>query len=345
MSVFRTLAFVCCVVVAGCFGPEIVHAAEPSKQTESAESCHGDDMLAELAEKAPDLFQKVQTESRALGNTEAVLWKIEKPGVGTSYLFGTMHLSDRRLTELSPAVMSAIKSSKTLALEVADLSEKALADGMSKATDLLMYSDGKNLQSQLTTDEYKIVQQVVAKSGMPGEFAGMFKPWLVNMLLALSDCERQKVASGAAVLDMKIAEEAQKNKIAVVGLESIEQQLSALASVPEDQQLQMLKVGLKYADRADDMMETLVQMYLKRELGAAMPFQIALASQHGVSADAFEGFKTSLLVDRNARMRDAAKSLLDKGDVFIAVGALHLPGSTGLVALFRDAGFMVTAVE
>ena len=323
----------------------MVQAAETAKELATAAACQGDDMLAELEAKAPELFQKVKTESRALGNTEAVLWKIEKAGIGTSYLFGTMHLSDQRLTQLSPAVTSAIKSTKTLALEVADLSEKALAAGMSKATDLLVYTDGKNLQSQLTPDEYKIVQQVVAKSGMPGEFAGMFKPWLVNMLLALSDCERQKVASGAAVLDMRIAEEAQKNNNTVVGLESIEQQLSALASVPEDEQLQMLKVGLKYADRADDMMETLVQMYLKRDLGAAMPFQIALASQHGVSADAFEGFKTSLLVERNARMRDSARSLLDKGDVFIAVGALHLPGPTGLVTLFREAGFNVTAIE
>ncbi len=44
-------------------------------------------------------------------------------------------------------------------------------------------------------------------------------------------------------------------------------------------------------------------------------------------------------------MRDRALPLLGKGGAFIAVGALHLPGDKGLVALFREAGYTVTAVE
>lgn len=311
----------------------------------AAVECRGDDMLAELSTKAPAVHDAVVAEGRKLGNTNAVLWKIEKPGIPVSHLFGTMHLSDSRLTTLSAATKAAIKQSKTLALEVADLSDGALAAAMGKASDLIVYRDGQSLDKKLTPEEYATVQSIVQKSGMPAEFAGMFKPWLVNMLLALSDCERKKVAAGAQVLDMRVAEEAQKNGAAVIGLETIEQQLSALSSVSEDQQVQMLKVGLKYANRADDMMETLVQLYLKRELGAAMPFQIALANQHGIPASAFDGFKTALLVDRNAKMRDAALPLLDRGSVFIAVGALHLPGETGLVTLLRTAGFVVTAVE
>jgi uncharacterized protein YbaP (TraB family) len=44
-------------------------------------------------------------------------------------------------------------------------------------------------------------------------------------------------------------------------------------------------------------------------------------------------------------MRDAAGPLLDEGGVFIAVGALHLSGEKGLVALLREAGYTVTPVE
>ena len=43
--------------------------------------------------------------------------------------------------------------------------------------------------------------------------------------------------------------------------------------------------------------------------------------------------------------RDAAELLLEKGNAFIAVGALHLVGSTGLVAVLRARGYTVTAVE
>jgi uncharacterized protein YbaP (TraB family) len=308
--------------------------------------CRGTDMLAEMQTKSPDLFKTVMDESGKVANTEALLWKIDKAGVPSSYLFGTMHLSDPRISDLSPKAKAAIDLSKTVTLEVADLSDKAVAAAMGKVGALLMYTDGKTtLNAQLSDDEYKKVQQVVSRSGMPGELSGMLKPWLVSMLLATSDCERKQLAAGATVLDLKVAAEAQKNGIPVSGLETIEDQLNALAAVPEDQQVAMLKVGLKYIDRADDMMETMVQMYVKRQIGAAMPFQLALAAESGTPASAFDGFKKTLLVDRNAKMRDAAEPMLEKGNAFIAVGALHLSGATGLVALLRERGYTLTPLE
>jgi uncharacterized protein YbaP (TraB family) len=320
--------------------------SRPAAAEETAVQCRGNDMLAEMQTKSPDLYKKVMDESGKLSNSEAVLWKIEKPGVAPSYLLGTMHLSDPRIAELSAKAKEAIAQSKSVALEVADLSDKAFADAMAKAANLFVYTDGKTtLNAQLSDDEYKKVQQVIPKSGMPGELAGLLKPWLVSMLLATSDCERKQVASGAVVLDLRVAAEAKKYGIAVGGLETVEDQLAALAAVPDDQQVAMLKVGLKYTDRADDMMETLVQMYVKRRIGAAMPFQLALAAESGTPGSVFDGFKQTLLVDRNVKMRDAAAPMLEKGNAFIAVGALHLPGPTGLVALLRERGYTISAVE
>jgi uncharacterized protein YbaP (TraB family) len=312
---------------------------------DEAARCKGIDMLGEMQAKAPDAYEAVMAESRALPNTEAILWKIEKPGVASSYLFGTMHLSDPRVATLSPAVMDAIAHARSVALEVADLSDKAVAAAMTKMARLIVYTDGQSLKRDLSDDEYVQVQKTVSKAGMPGELAATMKPWLVSMLLATSDCERKQLAAGKTVLDLQVAAEAQKHGITITGLETIEDQLGALAAVPDDQQIAMLKVGLKYIDRADDMTETLVQMYAKRQIGAAMPFQLALATQSGMPTSIFDGFKKSLLLDRNARMRNAALPLLDKGGAFVAVGALHLPGPSGLVALLRESGFTVTAVE
>ncbi len=64
----------------------------------------------------------------------------------------------------------------------------------------------------------------------------------------------------------------------------------------------MLRASLKFADRTNDMMETLVQLYLNRKITAAMPFQIALAREAGVTDQAFVGFQEKLLVERNVKM-------------------------------------------
>ncbi len=333
----RTFLFFCFAL--------LVTASATARADDVPVPCRGTDMLAELQTRSPDAYKTVIEESRQTSNTEAVLWKIEKSGVAPSYLLGTMHLSDPRISRLSARQQDFIAHSKSVALEVADLSEKAVGEAMAKAGHLLLYTDGRTLNAQLSNDEFKVVQRLVKEAGMPEEASGLVKPWLVSMLLATSDCERKQVVAGAKVLDLQVAEEAKKHGLTVKGLETIEQQLESLASIADDQQIAMLKVGIKYADRTDDLMESIVQMYLRREIGAAMPFQLALAAESGVPASAFDDFKKGLLSDRNVRMRDAAEPLLQDGSAFIAVGALHLVGPTGLVALLRERGYTVTAVE
>jgi uncharacterized protein YbaP (TraB family) len=51
-----------------------------------------------------------------------------------------------------------------------------------------------------------------------------------------------------------------------------------------------------------------------------------------------------LLLDRNAVMAERAAPLLASGGAFIAVGALHLVGKSGLVERFRAEGYTATKV-
>jgi uncharacterized protein YbaP (TraB family) len=44
-------------------------------------------------------------------------------------------------------------------------------------------------------------------------------------------------------------------------------------------------------------------------------------------------------------MAERAAPILDSGNVFMAVGALHLPGKDGVIELLRQQGFTVTAVN
>jgi uncharacterized protein YbaP (TraB family) len=107
----------------------------------------------------------------------------------------------------------------------------------------------------------------------------------------------------------------------------------------------MLKMSLKFYDRSEDLMETMVRRYLSRDIGVIWPFQMELARGAGFSPEAFKTFEEQMVSVRNRRMRDAAVPLLREGGTFVAVGALHLPGKLGLVELFRDAGFTVTAID
>lgn len=319
-------------------------ATLPATAAESAK-CGGKDMLAEVAQTEPDVYRRIAEEAKATPNTEALLWRIERDGRPPSYLFGTIHLTDKRVTTFSPKVTAALSEARTVALEVADLSPAAMTGAMLQAPKLVMFTDGRRLDGMLSAEEFDKVKTTLGAAGMPTEVAPLFRPWIVYMILSVSNCERKKVEGGDTVLDMRIAQVARGRGIPVVGLETIDEQLQAMASVPDDQQVEMLRATLKFASRSDDLMETVVNLYVHRNMGAAWPFQIMLARKAGIDPAPLAVFQEKLVIVRNNKMRDGALPLLDKGGAFIAVGALHLSGEHGLVKLFRDAGYTVTPVE
>lgn len=320
-------------------------AAVTPALAQKAAKCTGRDMLQELKLKEPDVFAAIDTAAKATPNTQSLLWRIDREGLPPSWLFGTIHLSDERVTALPAKVKSALGEAKAVMLEVADLSPTATQSVMAEAADLFLFSDGRRLDAMLSKEEFETVKSTLAGAGMPGELGAMFKPWIIYMILSVSECERRKVQAGATVVDMAVAETARKRGLPVLGLETVKEQLVSLATIPDPQQIDMLRATLKWAKRTDDLMETVLQLYLRREMGAAWPFQIALARKAGIDPGQLSVFYKAINSERNKRMRERALPQLEKGGTFIAVGALHLGGDEGLVALLREAGFTVTAME
>ncbi|MFN3867980.1 MAG: TraB/GumN family protein [Hyphomicrobiaceae bacterium] len=311
----------------------------------AAGRCAGNNMLDELRVIAPDLASRVAAEAASTINAGAVLWKIERGGIAPSYLLGTIHLTDERVTAFSPRLTQALDEVGTVALEVADVSAEATQAAMAKSGNLTLLGAGQSLDKLLAPAEFQTLTVAMARAGVPEPAARMFRPWVATLIMSVSDCERRKVNSGEPVLDARIAEVARRSGKRIVGLETIESQLAALSSIPESEQLQMLRVNIAYAHRTDDQMETLLQLYTSRNIAAAWPAQVAFAERVGIGREAFTAFEKSVVTERNETMTARALPLLAKGRTLIAVGALHLPGARGIVNLLRQAGYTLTPLE
>lgn len=310
-----------------------------------APACKGTDITAELARDMQAEWARIAAAAEKTLNARSIFWKVEKAGAPPSHLFGTVHLTDERVNALPPAVDKALASAKTVALEVEDLSPVAMAPALAQMQHLLVYPNGQSLLQQLAGKELVVAERALKDGGLPGGALATLRPWVVSMMLALPNCERKRAAAGLDPLDQRLGLAARAKGIQVVGLETLADQMQAMAKVPDADQLTMLRASLKLYHRTDDMIETMVQRYLKRELGVIWPLQEELWRSVGQDPAAFRSFQKELLGVRNGNMRDAALPLLAKGGVFIAVGALHLPGNDGLVELFRQAGYTVTPAE
>lgn len=307
--------------------------------------CTGQNILPRLKADHPKIMSDVRSAANRISNTNAILWQVEKAGLKPSHLFGTMHVSDARVAEMPEPVVAAIEGSRIVALELGDMSPMAMMKAVAKLPQLMVYVDGSRLDKKLSEDEFKTVSNVLQKVGMPPQMTARVRPWLVSLMVALPECEAKRVASGQKALDMRVADLAKDQEIPVMGLETVESQLKSMAAIPDTDQVAMLRSSLAFFKDREDLFETLIQSYLKRDIGMVLALSAGMAKLAGLKESGFDGFNRELIKKRNHSMFDSSLPLVDQGGAFIAVGAAHLIGETGLVALYRKAGFTVTAIN
>ena len=90
----------------------------------------------------------------------------------------------------------------------------------------------------------------------------------------------------------------------------------------------------------------MIQLYLDENIAAVMPTLETVAAKLGGTDDdeGYAAFEEKIVVNRNHIMAERAQPHLEEGSVFLAVGALHLPGEEGVAQLLQDAGYTITPV-
>jgi uncharacterized protein YbaP (TraB family) len=313
--------------------------------TSAQAKCGGSNILPRLTKSHPEIMSQVRARAAEIRNTEAIFWRIEKLGVKSSYLLGTMHVSDARITAMPEPAQKALDLAKMVVLEIEKMSPAAMMKAAATAPQLMVYVDGSRLDQRLTKAEFEQVSALLGKTGLPARMNKVLRPWMISIMLAVPECERQRAAAGQLALDQWIGNTARKQGTPVVGLETVEEQLKSMAGVPEKDQLAMLRVSLAFIKQRQDLFETLIQAYTKRDLGVILALSDGMAKIAGMKNSGFASFSRELITKRNRKMFKRSLPIVDKGGAFIAVGAAHLIDETGLVALYRKAGFTVSAVN
>ncbi|MEX3011662.1 TraB/GumN family protein [Hoeflea sp. TYP-13] len=316
-------------------------------------ACNGKNLMDVMAEEQPETLAGILAEAAKVPNGNSLLWKIEKEGVSPSWLYGTMHTADPRVLELNDAAQSAYDTATTVVTELKDIANvdrKMLA--MMADPEFAMLPDGATLQDLLDEEGYASVETVLESRNMPMTFASRMKPWLVFSLISIPECELVRKGQGNAVLDQMLAKRALEQGKSLVGLETVEEQISAIAGLPLDVQALLLADTAAMGPILDDVFATMTELYLDGQITTVMPLIQAMSADADTAdgdsdakAGAYAAFEKRLVETRNHTMAERLQPVLADGNAFIAVGALHLPGEEGVVQLLRDGGYTVTAVR
>jgi uncharacterized protein YbaP (TraB family) len=260
-----------------------------------------------------------------------------RSATNTVYLFGTIHVGARRLYPLSAQVEKAFSHASVLALEA----DPADTNDATAAMQQGMYAAPDTLASHISPQLYAELSSVLPRVGLPIEFARAMKPYLLAMALAMMEVQRLGY-DPALGLDAHFANRARAAGKPIVELESMAQQMALFADLGPDVQEDMLRVavaGVVSGDTAAQVAELLKAWSAGDVDGIAHSVLDELAD---MPAPAAAALRERLYDRRNIAMAEKVAAMLEGSEPhFVAIGAGHLIGPTGLPELLRKQGFAV----
>ncbi|WP_222597062.1 TraB/GumN family protein [Chitinophaga pinensis] len=279
-----------------------------------------------------DRLSAQQTKDTAV--TSSLLWKIsgndlEKP----SWLYGIIDVFCSQQPHIPEAVRTALKQSRSLYLPTDILvpgpeKEKAIRAAITMP-------EGYSFKKLFSEAEYKELREWFPDS-LKTRLASMdrVRPAIINALIiymAFAPFCKEQVYDGTELVKL-----AQAQQLPVFGLEEIADEIAVADSIPDEEEAQMMLKIIRNPQKMDSLFRGIINAYKIQDIDSIL---IAMTATEDM-----QRHKAMMLDHRNYKW---APLIIDQAlwaPSFFAIPAVHLGGSTGLVALLRKEGYTVTPV-
>jgi uncharacterized protein len=249
-----------------------------------------------------------------------------------------MHVTDPEVTALPPEVSRAFDGARALAVELTmDPATQIVLQGAA------MTADVDWMDRRLDDRQRSLLADAAGQYQIPVANLRALAPWAVTAMFSFPRAELQRQMSGLQPLDMQLMDKAEAAGKRLIALERVEEQLEAFTGYSDQEQIDMLTATLEGVGRIDGEFARMKGAYLAGNLADLS----AMADEGFAELDpALSGrIQQRLIADRNRHMAERLEPLLSQGRLFVAVGALHLPGEAGVLNLLAQRGYRITAVE
>jgi len=268
--------------------------------------------------------------SQKLSST--LLWRISGNGLQkSSYLFGTMHLTDERVFNLGDSLYKSIEHTDGFAIEIDPQEFTPLLIDEAKKE---VYEKGQPIKNLMSSEQYEKYGKMLAKklNKKADEITTS------DILNEKNKWIRQSFKNGKmqTFLDAYLFDIARRQGKWTGGVEDMKDQqgLGDLIDESDIEQIAMDGSGENGMKEENKNAEYLITAYINNDLN-----KIDSISNLGDSL-----YEDALLFKRNKKMARRMDSLARQRSMVFAVGAAHLPGGKGLIALLREKGFTLTPV-
>jgi uncharacterized protein YbaP (TraB family) len=196
---------------------------------------------------------------------------------------------------------------------------------------------GKTLKDLLPAEDYAFVKGKMNEKGLPGGMFERMKPLFLSTLFSTDDEGGLTANSRMTSVEMELYRMARNRKLESAGLETVSYQMAIFDSIPYEAQAKMLVESLRSADSSEsgeDELSKMLKMYREQDING-------MQAMIGDAENGMGGYEDILLKNRNHNWIPVMSRMMTERPTLFAVGAGHLGGESGVVALLRKEGYRV----
>lgn len=265
------------------------------------------------------------------------MWKVADADT-TIYLFGTVHVLPPSLTWHSPAVDKALAEAKAIYFETDTEGDQAAFREILNR--LGLYAPSERLSDRLELKDLELLRSALDKLDLPLVAIESMRPWYAGIVISEAVVRKAgyDVTSGVESVMRPAARKAGKE---IRFLETVEEQMSAFATLPEDVQIRFLTSGLAEIDSASQELGDLVNAWKAGDVDALN--RLLIDEDLGAIPELYG----ALLTKRNANWAPEIDTLMksESGTFLIAVGAAHLIGKDSVIEMLKPLGHVAERVQ
>lgn len=276
---------------------------------------------------------------RVLAAEQGLLWRMRQ-GAGTVYLAGSIHVLPAGAT-LPPSYLRAYDEAEGLMMEV-DLTTLETPEGLGAFIGEVMVRallpPDRSLRTVLGPERWTRLVAALRPMGLPEEGLDRFEPWMASMILTSMAMQQGGFEAESGVEGQLLRRASADGKL-IDPLETLAQQLDLFDGLPEPEQVAMLDQGLAESAPLGGSIAALEAAWRRGDEAVLLEL-LRRSLPEGSQA------RSRLLSQRNQAWLQGIEARLRRpDDTMVVVGALHLLGEDGLVALLRQRGLVVERVE
>jgi len=264
-------------------------------------------------------------------NDKSLLWEISSREGKTSYLFGTYHLLGSDYIKQKPKLNAIYQNAQTIVVET--VMDSSLLPQLSMQSFMQ-----KSIEEMTDSADYVLLKnELEPLVGAPMSLLNNMKPIALATVISLKFAQEATPDTflfKGQPIDLFFAADAKKRGKKLVALESMMEQAELLMNGESvEEQLEGLIYIVKEKEETKVITERTIMAYMEQDVPAMLEISQGQDEEMGDMA--------VLLDDRNKKWLPKLEPLLQEGQTFIAVGALHLPGESGLIQLLRNEGYIL----